>query len=105
MGRPPKTTRFHYIAERAARKKLTQADIAREVGADKSNVSRWFKGGIPSDMYLIMLAKFLTEDGEPASLFRHPDEDRSIRLTRGRSADEIDRIEMLVEIAFPKQAA
>ena len=102
MGRPPKTTHFHYIAERIVRKKLSQADIARALDVDKSTVSRWCSGGLPSDMWLIALAKLLTEDGEPASLFRHPDEDRSIRLTRGRSADEISRIEKMVEIAFPK---
>jgi transcriptional regulator with XRE-family HTH domain len=107
MGRPTRTDRrrFHYIVEWAEHRRLTQADIMRALGVDKSTVSRWFSGSIPSEMYLIPLTALLTGDGdEPAALFRHPDDDWMARLLRGRTADEERRIKAMIEAAFPRAA-
>lgn len=108
MSRPKNADlyRFHYIVEWAERRNLTQADITRALHADKSTVSRWFSGSIPSEMYLVPLTALLTGDGdEPAALFRHPDDDWMARLLRGRPADEVSRIKAMIEAAFPKRAA
>lgn len=43
--------RPHHVAEWAEFRGLTQADISRGVGADKSVVSRWFSGSTPSEDY------------------------------------------------------
>src|SRR5580765_299335 len=112
MGRPTRIHknatphRFHYIVEWAERRNLTQADISRSLGVDKSTVSRWFSGAIPSEMYLIPLTALLTgDDDEPAALFRHPDDDWLARLVRGRTADEVGRIKAMIDAAFPKRVA
>lgn len=34
--------RIHYLAEWAEKRGLIQADFAKETGADKGTVSRWF---------------------------------------------------------------
>jgi transcriptional regulator with XRE-family HTH domain len=103
IHQPP---RFHYIPEWAERRNVSQADIVRGVGADKSTVSRWFEGSVPSAEYLIALTGFL-EAGEPAALFRHPDDDWMARLLRGRSGEERARIEATIratiENAFPRK--
>jgi transcriptional regulator with XRE-family HTH domain len=101
-GRLPR--RLHYIVEWAERRQVRQADIARNLNVDKSTVSRWFDGAIPAEIHLIALAGFL-EAGEPAALFRHPDDDWMARFLRGRSADEVRRIRQLLEAAFPPKVA
>lgn len=96
--------RFHYVVEWAERRQVRQADIVRNLGVDKSTVSRWFDGVIPADIHLIALAGYL-EAGEPAALFRHPDDDWMARFLRGRSADERRRIRNMLEAAFPPKVA
>jgi hypothetical protein len=66
--------RTHYIPEWAHGAGKKQADIVKELEADKAIVSRWFREGIiPSKKYLAPLAKFLGAP-EPAALFVHPEE-------------------------------
>lgn len=99
-----RTARIHYIPEWASKRGLIQADIVREIGVDKSTVSRWFDGMLPSDVHLVALSDLLELD-EPAALFRHPDEDWLSRLLRGRTEDERKRILVMIEAAFPRRAA
>jgi transcriptional regulator with XRE-family HTH domain len=101
----PQAHRFHYIVEWAERRGLKQADITRELGADKSTVSRWFSGTIPSDQNLLALTHLLVgPDEEPVSLFRHPDDDWLARFFRNRSTDERARIRQTLEAAFGRAA-
>jgi transcriptional regulator with XRE-family HTH domain len=108
MGRPTKIHhgkqphRLHYIIEWAERRGRKQADIVRGLDVDKSTVSRWFDGTIPSDTHLIALADYL-EAGEPAALFRHPDDDWLARFFRERSQDEASRMRAMLEAAFPRK--
>jgi transcriptional regulator with XRE-family HTH domain len=95
--------RIHFIPEWAERREKTQADIVEATGADKGTVSRWFSGTIPTDDYLIALARFLGAD-RPGDLFVHPDEGRLLRFLRGRSQEESQRIQMTLETAFPRRA-
>lgn len=90
----------HFIPEWAEKAGLRQADIARELGADKGLVSRWFKGMRPKDDYLIPLAALLKAP-EVASLFRHPDDDWIARMFRDRDEDEKRRMIQMLEAAFP----
>lgn len=96
-GRQPR--RPHHIADWAEKFSLTQTDIVREVGADKSTVSRWFNGTTPGVEHQERLAALFHT--EPEGLFRHPDDDWIARFLRGRSADEIARIKATLETAFP----
>jgi transcriptional regulator with XRE-family HTH domain len=96
--------RSHYIAEWAEKRAMTQADLVRALGADKSTVSRWFDGVIPSSQYLEALAGYLGAEDVPA-LFRHPDDDWMLRLLREHlNPEERERAKTLLKAAFPARA-
>jgi transcriptional regulator with XRE-family HTH domain len=96
--------RIHYIPEWAERRGLTQADIVRVTGIDKSNVSRWFKGVVPRHEHLLILVGCLGAS-EPSDLFRHPDDDWLARLFRDRTREERERMIKTLEAAFPRKNA
>lgn len=96
-------SRPHHIPEWAAARRLSQADLARELDADKSVVSRWYSGATPSKEYQDKLAALFGTD--PESLFRHPDDDWLAKFFRDRSRDEIERIKATLETAFPRRRA
>ena len=98
-GKQPR--RPHHIADYAERRGLTQADLAREIGADKSVVSRWYSGASPSMDWQQKLAEFFEVDRE--ALFRHPDDDWLTRFFADRNAEEVDRMKQLLEAAFPRK--
>jgi transcriptional regulator with XRE-family HTH domain len=100
-GKQPR--RPHFIPEWAATRKLKAADLARELGADKSVVSRWYGGASPGAEWQEKLAALFQCD--PEALFRHPDDDWLSRFFRGRQRDEIERIKATLEAAFPQQRA
>jgi transcriptional regulator with XRE-family HTH domain len=96
--------RDHFVPEWAEKRNMTQADLVRETGADKSTVSRWFSGNMPRDNHLdALVACFGLEDRE--SLFRHPDDDWMARFLQGRSEDEKKRIRTMLLAAFPPKVA
>jgi len=92
--------RPHYIKEWAEKRGLEQGELAREIGADKGLVSRWFHGSAPGVEWQEKLAAFFECD--PDALFRHPDDDWMARFLKGRSSEEIDRIKMTLTAAFPR---
>lgn len=95
--------RIHYIPEWAERRGLSQADIVREIAADKATVSRWFSGALPSEKYLAPLAGLFGT--ELTGLFRHPDDDWMARFLRARSEEERQRIRTILDTAFPRKEA
>jgi transcriptional regulator with XRE-family HTH domain len=94
--------RPHHIEDWAIKRGMSQTDVAVELGADKSVVSRWFNGTSPGLPWQIKLAALF--ECEPESLFRHPDDDWMSRFLRGRSTDEVNRIKATLQTAFPKAA-
>jgi transcriptional regulator with XRE-family HTH domain len=94
--------RYHFIVEWAEKRGLSQADIVRELGADKSVVSRWFSGSLPSEKYLEPLAGLFAT--QVSGLFRHPDDDWMMRFLRERTSEELDRIKATLEAAFPRRS-
>lgn len=82
---------------------MSRADIARELGADKSVVSRWFGGATPTPAWQEKLAALFNCD--PESLFRHPDDDWLRRFLQGRAKDEVERIKQTLEAAFPRKVS
>lgn len=74
--------------------------MAREVGADKGLVSRWWKGTLPGPEYLEKLAALFHTD--PEGLFRHPDEDWIARFFKDRSEADRERAKEILTLAFPK---
>lgn len=92
--------RPHYIKEWAEHRGYEhQSDLAAEIDADKSVVSRWYAGTTPGTEWQEKLAALFRCD--PESLFRHPDDDWMARFLRGRDRDEIERIKRTLESAFP----
>jgi transcriptional regulator with XRE-family HTH domain len=67
---PPPFSRIHFIPEWMETHGLSRKDIMDQTGADKSLVSRWFKGSLPSDQYLARLATLFGIERE--DLFRRP---------------------------------
>jgi transcriptional regulator with XRE-family HTH domain len=107
MGKPPtihkskQPRRPHFIQEWAEARGLQQSDLARELGADKSVVSRWFSGTTPGIEWQERLAAMF--HCEPDSLFRHPDDDWLTKFFEDRSREEIQRMKQVLEITFPKR--
>lgn len=102
-GPPEKQpNRPHFIPQWAAAKNVTQADIARAIGADKSVVSRWFDGSAPMRPYQVRLAQFF--DCTIDALFRDPDEVWIGAMLADRSPEERARIRATIEAAFPRKS-
>lgn len=101
--------RPHFIPQWAKRRGLNQADLARELGADKSVVSRWYAGASPGDQWQIRLAALFHIETE--ALFRAPEDDwlkhlfdkrKNLKeLLADRTEPELDRIEQILRAAFP----
>ena len=71
-----------------------QADIARETGADKGLVSRWFSGTVPKPDYLKKLADLFGTSVH--GLFQHPVDDEISRFFRDKTEEEkVLALEML----------
>ena len=98
QGKTPKRT--HFIREWAEKRQMSQAELSRQTGADKSLVSRWFnKGMIPSEKNLETIAAAFHI--EVASLFRDPSDDWLSRFFAQRSQEDRDRARQILEAAFP----
>lgn len=93
--------RPHFIPSWAELRNLSQADLARELGADKGLVSRWFNGSTPGVEWQERLAALF--HCEPEDLFRHPNDDWIKRFFEGRSEEEIEHIKRSLEVTFPKR--
>lgn len=83
------------------RRGITAAELGRELGIDKSLISRWLAGSTPSDQHQKALAAYFHCDQE--SIFRHPDDDWLAKFFRDRTQDEIERIKATLEAAFPRK--
>jgi transcriptional regulator with XRE-family HTH domain len=90
--------RIHFIVEWAEKRNLKQADIVREIGADKGLVSRWFDGTVPKPDYLEKLAALFgtTIHG----IFRHPDDDWLAHFFRDRSDQQREKAIQMLKLWF-----
>jgi transcriptional regulator with XRE-family HTH domain len=100
MAKPAKQpNRPHFIEQWAVRRAVSMAELARAIGADKSLVTRWYKGSSPTRPYQVKLAEFFGCSIE--ALFRDPDEDWIQGVLAGRTQGERARIRTMLEAAFP----
>lgn len=95
--------RPHYIKEWAQTLGLSQTELAEAIEADKSQVTRWYKGASPSEDYQNRLASLF--DCPVESIFRHPDEAWLTEFIAGRDQDEINRIKAMLEAGFPRKTS
>jgi transcriptional regulator with XRE-family HTH domain len=96
---------IHYIAEWIKHRGLTQADVVRhfqEAGLEtnKSTISKWCSGALPSEKNLRCLAAILSV--EENDLFHSPMYVYLKRLFRDRANDELGRMIHTLEAAFPR---
>lgn len=98
---PKQPRRPHFIDVWATSRGLSQADLARQLNADKSIVSRWYSGTSPGDDWQKRLAEFF--GCEPEALFRHPDEEWLRQFFAGRSEAEVEHIKRSLEVLFPRK--
>ena len=94
-------SRLHYVVEWAEKRGLKQADIVRELGVEKSTVSRWFSGRPVSEIYLVPLGDLLQI--EPLAIYRHPEDDWMAERLRGKSKEVREQAIEILE-AFLKRA-
>lgn len=94
--------RRHFIEEWAALRNLTRADVARELGVDKSQTTRWFQGQLPQRHWQERIAALF--EIAPEALLRHPDEDWLARMFEGRRADERERMKQAIELTWPPKS-
>ena len=90
--------RIHFIAEWAEKRNLRQADVVREIGADKGLVSRWFDGTLPKPEYLEKLAALF--DTDVHGLFRDPDDDWLAKFFRDKTEEQKERAIDMLRILF-----
>lgn len=95
--------RRHFIKEWAEARNLTRADLARELGIDKSQPSRWWDGQMPQPAEQERIAAVFGI--EPEALLRHPDADWMSRFFEGRASEERERIKKAMELSFPLKRA
>lgn len=90
--------RIHFIVEWAEKRNLKQADIVREIGADKGLVSRWFDGTVPKAEWLDKLAEMFGTDVH--GLFRHPDDDWLAKLFRDKTQEQREQAINMLRLLF-----
>lgn len=95
-GKAPQ--RIHFIPEWAEKRHLKQADIARDVDADKGLVSKWFKGTLPKQEYLERLAALFGTD--VPGLFRHPDDDWLAQFFLDRTEEQKEKAISMLKLLF-----
>ena len=100
---PENTPRIHFIKEWALHRGYEPDDLCEGVYVDKSSVSRWYNGTIPSAKHLLALAGFFGID--VADLFRAPGDDWLRRFFENRAEEELERIKMSLELHFPRKVA
>lgn len=91
--------RRHYINEWAEHYRVSKADIARGTGAERSLVTKWFKGVMPGEKYLQQIAALFEVEAD--ALFRHPDDDWLARFFKERAESEKKAARLVLETMFP----
>lgn len=98
---PHERIRLHYINEWCEHRGLAQKDLADGLSVDKSTVSKWFDGMLPSEQNLPNIAAFLGVELD--ELFREPYDNWLRRFFENRSGEEQARIRAMLEAAFPRK--
>lgn len=106
--------RRHFIAEWLQARGMSAMDLLGALNdpdrpmelseVDKSQVYRWLKGQLPHSSMQLRIKDALGLD-DPADLLREPDNDWFSQFFKDRSDDEIERMKVLLETAFPKKRA
>jgi transcriptional regulator with XRE-family HTH domain len=94
--------RIHYLQEWLDHRHMSKADLVRAMDINKSSVSKWCTGDLPSEKNLLIIAAAL--EIEPEALFRHPLDDWMTKFFKQRSEDELKRMVETLKAAFPQKS-
>jgi len=100
---PEKQRRIHFINEWADRRFLQQSDIWEALDIDKSTVSRWFAGGLPSEAMLPRIAAMFGIDID--ELFRAPGDDWLKKLLTRKERQELEVLRRHIDELLKKKVA
>ena len=92
--------RPHFLDEWMDAKTVTASQLAAQTGLNKGTISRLLSGTSPQKDTQAKLAKFFGTTAE--ALFRHPDEAWFVEFFAARSREEIERMKIVLETAFPR---
>lgn len=110
QGKQP--VRRHFLGEWLEAKQMTPADLLdglndperfSQLGyVSKSQVYRWLKGQMPNSSMQARIAVALGFEDDPSKFLSSPDIDWMSDFLRDRSEEELKRIKVTLENAFPK---
>ena len=103
----------HYLARLMARQNVTRSDLMKELGIDKSQLSRWLdetRPATPSPEWAHKLGQYFSpgpDEDDFVDIFADPDVQWIAKKLQGRSDEEKARIIAMIDAAFPapKQAS
>lgn len=101
--------RPHYLAKLMEQHDRKRRDLIEDLGIDKGNLSKWLdeqRPSTPSEKWAKKLGRYFAsgpEDDDFVDIFTDPSVSRFQRLTRGRPADEVERMLATLEAAFPQK--
>jgi hypothetical protein len=104
QGRRP-----HFLAEWMEHRGIkSQAELAKEIDADKSQISRWLDGdkpSTPSPGWAAKLNAFFGGGGDPVDIFRHPMDDWMAKFLQSRklTPKDLERGRRMLETMFPEE--
>jgi hypothetical protein len=106
--------RPHYLAKLMKRGKngeeVTRAMLVEELDVDKSQLSNWLREtnpSTPSPKWVKALGLYFAPSQDPddfVDIFTDPDLIRFQRLTRGMTAEDVDRMLTTLEAGWAKRA-
>lgn len=112
QGKQP--VRRHYIAEWLEVRGMSPMDLLAALNdpersidlaeVDKSQVYRWLKGQLPHPPMQLRIKEVLELD-DAGDLLRPPENDWFAQFIKDRDEDEIARMKLMLETAFPKKRA
>lgn len=104
--------RRHYIAEWLEAKGMTPMDLLDALNhpdrpmefseIDKSQVYRWIGGQLPQPRTQARIAGVLGFEDDAGKLLQSPDADWMNEFFENRSREELERIKLMLQAAFPR---
>lgn len=99
----------HYLARLMARQNVTRSTLMKELGIDKSQLSRWLhetRPATPSPEWAQKLGQYFSpslDDDDFVDIFADPDVQWIAKKLQGRTDEEKARIIAMIDAAFPTQ--
>jgi transcriptional regulator with XRE-family HTH domain len=91
--------RIHFIVDWAKEHNLSQADISRQIDADRAIVSRWFNQGVmPKPEYLVKLGTLFGTT--PQGMFHRPQDEALLKLFCVLTDEQKEQLVEMAKVMF-----